>query len=38
LPQGFIEEVKWMCGTDREIWRYVKNEEPSMKLEEVSYE
>ena len=39
LPQGFIEEVKWMCGTDREIWRYVEREGPMMaELQEVSYE
>ena len=35
LPQGFIEEVKWMCGTDREIWRYVEREGPAFQMEEV---
>ena len=35
LPQGLVEEVKWMCGKDREIWRYVEKEGPPMKLEEV---
>ena len=37
LPQGLVEEVKWMCGKDREIWRYVEKEGPPMKLEEVDY-
>jgi hypothetical protein len=32
-----VEEVKWMCGKDREIWRYVEKEGPPMKLEEVDY-
>jgi hypothetical protein len=32
-----LEEVKWMCGKDREIWRYVEKEGPPMKLEEVDY-
>jgi len=38
LSEGFVEEVKWMCGNDREIWRYVENQGPSFEdLAEVDY-
>lgn len=35
LPQGLIEEVKWLCGNDREIWREIEKAGPSENLEEV---
>ena len=37
LPQALIEEVNWMCGTDREIWHYVENEGPPFAMDEVYY-
>ena len=38
LSEGFAEEVKWMCGNNREIWRYVENQGPSFEdLAEVDY-
>jgi len=37
LPQGLVEEVKWMCGNDREIWRHVEKEGPPFQMDEVDY-